>query len=314
MTLLVADVGGTNTRIALIHEGRKVTGLERYENAGFDCFDDVLSRYAEAHGLTGLTGCCIALAGPVTSGRARLTNRDWTFDGKAIAARLALPPAGKVLLVNDLVALGYSLSGLLPAQLSLVRPAGGPAPLNNQALVVGMGTGFNICVVKSEPSGPVVVEAELGHASLPANAGAVLTDAIGAAAAQFLTFEHLFSGRGLSRLYRHYSGGDEQSGAQILAGFNPTRRDAQVQAVELLAKMLGTVARELVFQYLPYGGIHFAGGVARGLLSSAAKEVFLAAFNAPGPFGEHIALVPVQVITDDAAALAGAAHFARMAT
>jgi len=274
----------------------------------------VLIRYAKGNKLTGLYGCSIALAGPVTSVQASLTNRDWKFDSKAIAARLALPSADKVLLVNDLVALGYSLSGLVPAQLSLVRPATGPDPLNNQALVVGMGTGFNICVVKSELARPVVVEAELGHASLPASAGAMLSQSLGAAAAQFPTYEHLFSGRGLSRLFRHCSDGDEQSGAQILAGYDPARRNARAHTVELVAKMLGKVARELVFQYLPYGGIHFAGGVARGLLDSAAREVFLAALNAPGPFGEHIDPVPVHVITDDAAALAGAACFARLAT
>ncbi len=314
MTLLVADVGGTNTRIAVIHEGRLATGLERFENADFSCFEDVLDNYAKIQKLNDVAECCIALAGPVTSVQASLTNRDWKFDRKSIAARLTLPPAGKVFLVNDLVALGYSLSGLVPGQLSLVRPAAGPDPLNNQSLVVGMGTGFNICVVKSELSRPVVVEAELGHASLPSSASAVLAQSIGAAAVQFPTFEHLFSGRGVSRLYRHCTGGDEQSSAQILGGYDPGRRDARAQTVELVAKMLGTVSRELVFQYLPYGGIHFAGGVARGLLDSAAKEVFLATFNAPGPFGEHIEAVPVQVITDDAAALAGAACFARLTT
>lgn len=314
MTLLIADVGGTNTRIGMIRQGRHIAGLERFENDEFNCFENVLDRYSQSQDLDGVTECCIALAGPVTSAQACLTNRDWVFDSKSIADRLTLPTGGQVFLVNDLVALGYALSGLVPGQLSLVRSAAGPDPLNNQALVVGLGTGFNICVVKSELARPVVIEAEMGHASLPSSASALLAHSIGATAAQFPTFEHLFSGRGMSRLYRHYSDGDDQSSSQILAGYDPARRDARAQSVELVAKMLGTVARELVFQHLPYGGIHFAGGVARGLLGSEAKGVFLEAFNTPVPFGEYVAPVPIQVITDDAAALAGAAYFAQLAS
>lgn len=317
MTLLVADVGGSNTRIALIRAGRQVSALERYENAAFASFYEVLSRYADAHDLGdiagGITGGCIAVAGPVTCGRARLTNRDWRFDVDVIAAALPARPSGPVHLVNDLVALGYSLADLTAAQLTLIRPSGAAGPSNNQALVVGLGTGFNICLVKSTSGGPVVIESELGHASLPSSVSRALADAVGSQATRFRTYEHLFSGRALSRLFQILSGGDDWNGQQILAAYDPARNTAATRTIALTAQMLGLVARELVFQYLPYGGIHFAGGAARGILSSCARDVFLEAFNAPGPFAEQIALVPVQVITDDAAALLGAANHARTA-
>ncbi len=315
MTLLVADVGGTNTRIALIRPGGPISQSERYQNNGFASFYELLSRYGETHDLSGLTGCCVAVAGPVTAGAARLTNLDWGFDTATIATALPLRPTGSVHLVNDLVALGFSLSGLSPDQLTQIKPSNEPGPSNSQALVAGVGTGFNVCAVKSTPAGPVVTEAELGHACLPACVSNTLLKECGSEAAQFTTYEHLLSGAGLSRLFRLVSGGGEQTGPQILAAYDPARRDASARAVELMARMLGVIARELVFQYLPYGGIHFAGGVARGILGSPASDMFLEALNgsatAPGPFEQHIARVPIRVINDDAAALIGAAQYAQ---
>ena len=310
MTLLVADVGGTNTRIAISRDAGQIAEPERYHNADFASFYDVLHRYAGKRDLSGLTGGCIAVAGPVTGGRARLTNRDWCFDLKTVAGLLPSIAPGQMHLVNDLVALGYALPDQTLTRLFRISAHKGAGPLNKQALVVGMGTGFNICVVKPTANGPVVVEAELGHASPPANVSHALAAVLGPDAEQFTTYEHLFSGRGLTRLYRHFSGGVEMTGPQIVASYDPARQDASAQAVELAARMLGLVSRELVFQYLPYGGIHFAGGAARGILGSPARDMFLNAFNTPGPFAEHVSMVPLQVITDDAAALIGAARYA----
>jgi glucokinase len=310
MTVLVADVGGTNTRIALIGEGRQISGLKRYENDLFPSFDDVLARYTSDHNLPHtLSGCCIAAAGPVTSTQAKLTNRCWTFDAADIAKTLSV---GRVYLINDLAALGYCLPDLSADQVSVVRPPRGATQPNTQALVAGIGTGFNVCQVKTTRDGPVVLEAELGHACLPSSVSAALAEALGSqqAAAPFATNEDLFSGPGLSRLYHVLSDGDEKSGQQILTSYDLTIRDPAAITTELAARLLGLFTRELVFQYLPFGGLSFAGGVARGILGSAAQKVFLETLNAPGPFADHIALVPIKLITDDAAALFGAARYA----
>ena len=74
--------------------------------------------------------------------------------------------------------------------------------------------------------GPVVIEAELGHASLPMNVARALAEELGPEAAQFATYEHLLSGRGLTRLYRQLSGGIEKTGPQLMDGFARARRVA----------------------------------------------------------------------------------------
>ena len=301
MTVLVADVGGTNTRVALASAGQLVH-LTRFANDAYGSFAEVLTAYARGRTLPGLRGVCVAVAGPVAGGRAELTNRNWHFDAAELAAPLPGQGGIPARLINDLVALGHALPGLTAAQLDVIR-AGAAQPSNDQALVAGLGTGFNTCLLK----GGAVVEAELGHASLPLAIAEELRAQIGDAAGGFRTNECLFSGRGLSRLHQILSG-QERRGQDILADY-ATGGDPQAAAtVTLTARLLGLFARELVFQYLPFRGIHFAGGAARGILGSAARAEFLSAFEADGRFADHLDRVPVRLIADDAAALSGAAR------
>jgi len=310
MTVLVADVGGTNSRLALAGPGRDVQATaRRYENDLFDSFYDVLSHYRSETGLQGLSGCCVAIAGPVTPSDARLTNRDWEFAPEQIASALGMNDAARVVLINDLVALGHALQALSPDRLSVIRGRNGHRAQNDQALIVGMGTGFNVCRIKGAPGeDPAVAEAELGHGSLPHAVFAELQSALGDGADIFTSNEALFSGRGLTRLYRVLSGGEECRGQDIIAAYqHGDHADARC-TVELMARLMGLMAREMVFMYLPAGGIYYAGGAARGILGTDARASFTEAFEAPGWFDELIGQVPVSVISDDAAALIGAAR------
>lgn len=308
MTVLVADVGGTNTRVALVGKDGAIRALERFENDRFDTFPAVLKAYARRQPIPELVGCCVAVAGPVTSENANLTNRDWSFDRQEIAALLPGLAPGSVRLINDLAALGHALAALTAAQLSQIRAPMPGAAANEQALVVGLGTGVNICLVKTTGEGSAVIEAELGHASLPNSIFKPLNATVGAKSSEFQTVESLFAGRGLSRLHLILSGGEQRSGREILACYNAGTGGAVAGAVDLVAGLLGQLTRELVYMYQPFCGIHFAGGVARGILGSSARGKFLETFELPGRFDEHFGRVPIQLITDDAAALTGAAQ------
>jgi glucokinase len=300
MSVLVADVGGTNARLAMVRDGVP-TAVKRYENDRYSSFYEVLQDYRISTGSPGVEACCVAVAGPVNADHAQLTNRDWHFDIDRL--RDVLGGTDRVRLTNDLVALGYALPHLRPEQLTEIRHVPGPSA-NDQALVAGAGTGFNACLLK----GATVVEAELGHASLPVSVADALRVEMGAGAERFRTNEDLFSGRGLARLH-HAISGEHVPGPQILTQFALGEgREAQ-RTVLLSARLLGMMTREMVLQYLPLAGIHFAGGAARGILGSAAVSEFLAAFETDGVLGDQVMRVPIRLIADDAAALIGAAHF-----
>ena len=113
MTLLVADVGGTNSRVAMAaNSSAAPTDIQHFENRNFASFYDVLQAYVSSHSGISISGCCVAMAGPVTNGTGRLTNLDWDISANLLSATLKCP---NTLLLNDLTALGYSLR-LLPSK------------------------------------------------------------------------------------------------------------------------------------------------------------------------------------------------------
>lgn len=294
MVALVADVGGSNTRIAL-SDGSVLMQQARFANDDFSGFDAVLSAYVKAHDLPELAGMHVAIAGPVRPDDARLTNRHWAFDRAAIGQIVGLPKA-RVHLFNDLAALGHSLQVLGATQASPLRMGQGQG--NGQALVIGMGTGVNVCLVKRTELGAVVVEAEQGHTVLSCN----ITQALGDFAPHFPSTEDLFAGRGLSKLDGLITGRKGRQGAAVVQADDPA------SAVALMAHCLGLYTRQLVFQYMPLDGIYFAGSVARGVLGTDKRSDLLAAFEADGPFQDMVSGVPISVITDDGAALYGLAQ------
>ena len=303
MTILVADVGGTNTRFALCDPDAGISRatLTRYRNTGYPSFDAALTSYLSAQGTPALTAVCIAVAGPVSGGRARLTNLDWGFDAGALS-RLTRAP---VTIINDLAALGHAVPGFGADDTATVHsPDPALRVANGQALVLGLGTGVNACAVRMAPGHPAAcLEAEAGHTSLPASVAALLAQRFGTLPEAFFSTEELFAGRGLARLHA-LATGTTQDGAAIIAA-HATGDALATETLTLFATLAGTYARELALQYMPREGLYLAGSVARGVIEAGFAAPFTAAYTAPQRFGDLVAGMPVRLITDDMAALAG---------
>ncbi|MFC2967314.1 glucokinase [Acidimangrovimonas pyrenivorans] len=310
---LVADIGGTNTRVALA-EGRQLLPetIRRYRNADHPGLESVLRRYLHEEGDVDCAGACIAVAGPVRDGVGRLTNLDWTMDARTLARAAK---AETVAILNDLEAQGHTLGHLAP---DMLRPVlTGPEPAADAArLVIGVGTGFNAAPVHETRWGRVVAASECGHVTLPARTEADLRlSQFVETAHGFPGVEDVLSGRGFERLYQfvsreagHPAG---KKAAEIMAtmGDDPRARETVAHFVRLF----GAVAGDLALIHLPFGGIFLCGGVARAFTPHLAEFGFAAAFRDKGRFSELMTSFPVSVIEDDYAALTGcAAHLASL--
>lgn len=301
MTILVADVGGTNCRFALGDKGGGPRALMRLANDGHDRFESALGAYLAAQrDDLAVSAACFAVAGPVSHGRAELTNRGWQFDAAALSARLGAP----VTLINDLAALGHALPGLGPSGSRAVwTPPPAIANPNGQRLVLGLGTGVNASLVATGRAAPVVLEAEAGHQSLPSSVVQVLVNRLGTLPPAFFSTEELFAGRGLARLHGALHG-TALDGAAIIAAHHAG--DARAAAtLELFARAMGAWAQDVALQYLPRDGLFLAGSVARGVIEAGFGAAFVEAFTGPHRFPDLVQSVPVQILTDDMAALAG---------
>lgn len=312
---LVADIGGTNTRVALAR-GAVVdrATVMRHANADHRDLASVLARYVAEIGITPdqITGICVAAAGPVHDGVAQLTNLDWQIDratlGQTLGQRLSTE---KIAVLNDLQAQGHAIGHIDAADLDIII-AHSDAPAHAAKLVVGLGTGFNACPVFDTAAGRFVPPSEAGHVSLPALQGdlVALTHAMQADFG-FASVEEVLSGRGISYLHRalHGQGLDPSEIMALLAQDDPKA----CATAEAFVRFMGTVVGDLALSHLPFGGIYLVGGVSRAFAPYLQRFGFADHLRAKGRFSGFMARFGVSVVRDDYAALTGcASHLAKL--
>ena len=305
---LLADIGGTNTRVALSEGGRLLPKtIRRFSNSEHRSLDEVLGAYLAAEGNPDCVGACVAAAGPVRDGVASMTNLDWTIDAEAVA-RAARAEIVDVL--NDLQAQGHALGHLAPGNLREIVP--GPAPTGGASqLVVGVGTGFNAAPVHEAPGGRIVAASECGHASLPIRTEADLRLLRFVETAHgFPGVEDVLSGRGLERVHAFVTteanAPEDLRAAEIMAAMDQGAPMALATG-RIFVRLLGAVTGNLSLIHLPFGGVYLCGGVARAFTPWLGEFGFAEAFHDKGRFTGFMQGFRVSVIEDDYAALTGCA-------
>jgi len=308
---LLADIGGTNTRVALAEGARLLPeSIRRYANADYSGLDAVLAAYLAAEGGVDCAGACVAAAGPVRDGVASMTNLDWTIDHNAVARATG---AEVVAVLNDLQAQGHALGHIAASALRPLVAARNAAAPGASQLVVGVGTGFNAAPVHEAPGGRLVVASECGHASLPVRTEADLRLLHFVERAHgFPGVEDVLSGRGLERLYAWVSAEAgtprEARAAEIMAAL--AAGDPLAEATgRVFVRLLGAVVGNLSLIHLPFGGVWLIGGVARAFTPYMDRFGFAASFRDKGRFEGFMQDFPVSVIEDDYAALTGCAQY-----
>jgi len=302
---LVADVGGTNTRVALADAGVLRQGsIRRYANAGRASLNDILRDYLRETATTECVGVCVAVAGPVRDGSAQMTNLHWDISTPELAD---LGGTSRVAILNDLQAQGHALTALDPRHLRTLVAGRKAGPRASQ-LVVGAGTGFNAAPVHHTSDGTHVFASECGHIHLPQHGAQ--EHALAQHLAQknaIATIEDVLCGRGLTDLHQWVSGKHLLPDAIITAIATGDREALESGAV--YASIMGRVLADLALIHLPYGGIFLIGGVARAISPHLIGLGMAQAFGEMGRFSDLMAEFPVTVIDDDYAALLGCAAY-----
>lgn len=301
---LVADVGGTNSRLALSQAGviRNET-IESYSNANFDNLYAVIDAYLSRSSNEVPSEMVIAFAGPVRGSQALLTNRNWTVDAKKLTRDFA---CDNVHILNDLTALGHAVPVLRAEQLRRVSAGKGKQTGPAQSLVVSIGTGFNVSQVLENAGRVLCPAVEAGHVSMPLNVVEKLRE-FGFPTQQFPTAETLFSGRGFETFCRDITGRANLDGPTAIAAYGASGSEKLTTAIDQYSTVLGHFLRDLSLAYMPTSGIYLAGSVARSVLNVSPRHC-IEVFQQPCSIREN-AIPAVWAITDDAAALFGCAGY-----
>jgi glucokinase len=308
-TTLLADIGGTNARFAIL-EGGKVDCFSHMRVADFADPLAAMQAFLVREGRGRVpTKAAIAAAGPVLGGGVKLTNSPWVIDGDAIGRALNLV---SVSVVNDFTAIVESLP-VLPA--SALRAIGGARPANpGPRLVIGPGTGFGVGALVPGRHEENDIVSEGGHATLAAENHR--EDAI----IQLLrkdsahvSVEHVLSGGGLVRLYRavgHVDGlaAPDREPPDIVEHALVGDCSASRATLELFCAWLGSVAGDIGLMFGAEGGVYIAGGVVRHFSDFLARSAFRDRFEAKGRMKRYLAAIPVAVVLDPQPAFLGLAR------
>lgn len=307
---LVADIGGTNTRVALTDgTALRHDTIRRFRNDEFPGLESVLTRYVAEAGITGIRGACVAAAGPVKDQVATLTNRDWTIDHGTLTRPTG---AAKVAILNDLQAPGYALGHIAPDKLRPLVP--GPQEPGAAMLVINVGTGFNAAPVHDTEWGRIVTASECGHVNMPIRTEADLRLAHYVETAHgFPGVEDVMSGRGLERLWGFVTTEagqpSERSAAEIMTAIDDGKDPHALATARLFTRLLGAESGNLALIHLPFGGIYLVGGVARAFTRHLGPMGFAEAFRDKGRFAGFMQNFAVTILEDDYAPLTGCAAY-----
>jgi glucokinase len=318
MTLaILADIGGTNTRVALADGTRvRLDSIRRFPNAEYQArgqdIAHVLRDYLDQTGAT-VSGVCVAAAGPVQDGVAEMTNLAWVIDSAKLTRATG---AARVAILNDLQAQGQALGHI--AEGNLRRVIDGPQAQGSM-LVVGLGTGVNAAPVHPGPRGRVVPPSECGHVNMPVRSEEDF---------QLIRFiearlrsegevphagvEEVLAGRGLANLHAFaaYAAGHPASltSADVLAALDAGDAIA-THAARLYVHILGQMLADLALIHLPYGGIYLIGGMARAMTPHFDRFGLAASFREARRVDLLQKDFTVTVVEDDYAALTGCAVY-----
>jgi glucokinase len=320
--ILAGDIGGTNSRLGLFDDQRKVLYQASKKNAGRSSLQDVVREFLrEVHSTGTIDRACFGVAGPVAGGKVTLTNLNWHLEEKSLAAELKIP---KVALINDMVAHAEGVELLGPEHLIELNE-GNPVSSGNRAIIAA-GTGLGEAGLPWEPqlNGYRAMASEGGHADFAPRTDQqiqllrFLLDKLGS-----VSWENILSGPGTRHIYDFLISPGQLGSAAALPNPDPAPADitvagmqksnaAAIAALDLFADIYAAEAGNLALRFLANNGLYIGGGIAMKMLDYLRKPAFLQRFAERGPakLREMLKEIPIHVINFDLGALFGAANFA----
>lgn len=313
--VLLADIGGTNVRFALVdadHCTLRTEQIGLFDVVAFPTLIDAMGHYL---GVTGAhaRAAVLAVAGRVDNGEARMTNHRWTVSLPQVRQALG---SDNVMIVNDFAAQARSIGLLKTGDLMAVgEPSGAPSDGEDGVrVVIGAGTGLGVGAAMTRSGKTHVLETEAGHVGFaPATADDRRLLELLAGKFDRVSNERLISGPGLLNLH------DAMAPAGATTMTEPAeiaRRAADGdplcgRVLDTFFGLFGQIAGDLVLAHGAWRGVYLTGGIVPRLLPWLLRSRFRERFEHKGRFSEAMRGVPVFAVTHPHPGLLGAAGLAR---
>ena len=305
----VADVGGTNIRLARVTESG-VTDIKKYMCEEFASIDLAIAQYfSDMHEVSFSEGC-IAIACPVLGDKVEMTNHSWAFSQNALKAQLKLDA---LFVINDFTAVAHSLPVLSNEQ--VVQVGEGTAIENGNIAVFGPGTGLGVEHITMTDSGWQTLDGEGGHVDFaPVDETDIAVWRHLQATFSRASAEEVMSGRGILNIYTALANDAKKpvefnEPAQITeAALAGTCAIAEA-ALHQFCRIMGSFAGNLALNMATTGGIFIGGGIANRFPEFIKNSDFRARFEAKGQMKHYVKDIPTYLIAEPDHGLLGAAAY-----
>ena len=306
MRRLIADIGGTNARFALVGDDGLPTGIRTLRVADHPGLVEAAAAYLDGHQVD---EAVIAVATPVETDRISFTNSPWSFLIPDARQRLGV---ARLAVINDFVAQALAVPHLQPHEREQI---GGGEPLPDRPVgVIGAGTGLGVAGLIQVGDTSIVLATEGGHASLaPGTARERALLERMAARYGHVSKERAISGPGLLAIAQALAEVDGvATAADTPEAVTRAAHDGTCpvcrEALGMFSALLGSAAGDLALTYGARGGIYLAGGVCLGMGAIFDRQLFRERFEAKGRMHRYLEPIPTFLITRGDTGLLGAAR------
>jgi glucokinase len=308
--ILVCDVGGTRTRLALAAQANGAWTLSSLVETRTT--PDVLAKVARyAQDVRGnarpepITAAAFGGAGPVRAdGCIDLTNAGVCLDPAALAKAAGV---GRAVVVNDFRAIAEAVP-FLPRD-SLVPCGGGTGVAGDPVVVLGPGTGLGATIGAMGPGGWHALQGEGGHTDLaPVDDEELEVWSRLRREHGRVSAESVLSGPGLERLYAAIAGRALPAPEIDAAAWRGEPEAAKAHA--LFTRWLGRVAGNLALIAGARGGVYLAGGILPRWGGRFDVAAFRRAFEDKAPYTRWLAAIPTTLVVHPYPGLIGLAVLA----
>ncbi len=323
--ILAGDIGGTKTALGIYSHEKGIDeplAQETFASANYTCLKDVVAEFRLKFDLE-IEKATFGVAGPVSGGKAVITNLPWTIDEEQLQDALGI---SSVKLLNDLEAIAWSVSSLKENDIYALNDNSVPVKGGTIA-VIAPGTGLGEAFLVWNGSQYLAQPSEGGHADFaPTNELQIELLRYLMKNQDHVSYEMVCSGIGIPNIYNFFKDGGRMEEPAWL-----TRELENVQdptpliintalkqgnscpiceaTLDMFIALLGAEAGNMALKILPTGGVYFGGGIPPRILAQLKEGLLLKNFMHKGRISKILSHIPVNVILKKDMALTGAAYY-----
>ena len=321
--IIAGDIGGTKTRLALfeVNNGKLKKGpSEQYQSSEFKSLTEIISLFLSKH-KTSPQIACFGVPGPVIEAKSNITNLPWLVSQEEISSQLKIPNAK---LVNDLVATAAAIPILSDNEILTLHKGKKPQDTYVSG-IIAPGTGLGQAYLYMNKGMPLFLPSEGGHSNF-APSNQLEIDLLKYLKQKFnhVSLEHILSGPGLINIYNFLkdSGLETEEdelkieinnnlhAALITKNAEENKFKICVKTLDIFVDILGAHSSNFLLNIFATGGVYLGGGIVPKILKKLQDGSILKTYLDKGKMRNLVSETSLYVITNDHAAIIGAANIA----